>query len=66
MGVQKDISKSKKYYNRGCKLNDISSCENLAEIAYKEQNLISAKGYFQKVCSMKKYIKNSLDAKTVA
>jgi hypothetical protein len=28
--------------------------------------MVSAKGYFEKVCGMKKYIKNSLDAKTVA
>jgi TPR repeat protein len=66
MGVKQNISESKKYYNRGCELNDISSCENLGEIAYKEQNMVSAKGYFKKVCSMKKYIKNKLDAKTVA
>ncbi len=66
MGVNKNISESKKYYNKGCELNDIASCENLAEIAYKEQNMVSAKGYFEKVCEMKKYIKNSIDAKTVA
>jgi len=66
MGVKKNISESKKYYNKGCMLNDIGSCENLAEIAYKEQNIISAKAYFKKVCGMKKYIKNSLDAKTIA
>jgi hypothetical protein len=28
--------------------------------------MVSAKGYFEKVCEMKKYIKNSIDAKTVA
>jgi TPR repeat protein len=66
MDVKKNIAESKKYYNKGCELNDIASCENLAEIAYKEQNIVSAKGYFEKVCGMKKYIKNSLDAKTVA
>jgi len=65
-GVAKDVASAKEYYNKGCELHDISSCENLAEIAYKEQNLVSAKGYFEKVCEMKKYIKNKLDAKTVA
>ena len=66
MGVKKDVASAKEYYNKGCELHDISSCENLAEIAYKEQNLVSAKGYFEKTCGMKKYIKNPLDAKTVA
>ena len=66
MGVEKNPAEAKKYYNKGCELNDIGSCENLAEIAYKEQNMVSAKGYFKKVCGMKKFIKNKIDAKTVA
>jgi TPR repeat protein len=64
-GIKPNPDKAKKYYNRGCELNDIDSCENLGEIAYKEQNMISAKGYFQKVCGMKKYAKNKLDIKTI-
>ena len=65
LGVKQDIPTAKKYYNKGCTLNDIGSCENLAEIAYKEQNMVSAKGYFQKVCGMKKYAKNKIDLKTI-
>ena len=66
MGVKENPAEAKKYYNKGCELNDIGSCENLAEIAYKEQNMPAAKGYFQKVCSMKKYAKNKIDLKAVA
>jgi TPR repeat protein len=66
MAGKADPAKSKEYYNKGCKLHDIASCENLAEIAYREQNIPAAKGYFQKVCKMKKYAKNKLDMKTVA
>jgi len=65
MAGEKNIALAKKYYNKGCNLNDIGSCENLAEIAYKEQNMVSAKGYFQKVCKMKKYAKNKIDLKAV-
>jgi len=66
MGVSVNPAEAKKYYNKGCELKDIGSCENLAEIAYKEQNMPAAKGYFQKVCGMKKYAKNKIDIKAVA
>ena len=66
MGVKKDVSKAKEYYNKGCEAHDIGSCENLAEIAYKEQNMPTAKGYFEKVCKMKKYAKNKIDFKAIA
>jgi len=72
-GVKKDVSKAKEYYNTACsKYHDIASCENLGEIAYKEQNMVTAKGYFEKACGMKKYLKSSPDfvrplyAKTIA
>jgi len=66
MAGEKNIGLAKSYYNKGCELNDIGSCENLGEIAYKEQNIVAAKGYFQKVCGMKKYAKNKIDFKTIA
>jgi len=66
MGVKANPAEAKVYYNKGCEAHDIGSCENLAEIAYKEQNMPAAKGYFQKVCGMKKYAKNKIDIKAVA
>jgi len=66
MGINKNVAKAKEYYNKGCEMHDIGSCENLAEIAYKEQNMPTAKGYFQKVCGMKKYAKNKIDFKAIA
>ena len=66
MGTKANPAEAKKYYNKGCELHDIGSCENLAEIAYKEQNMVTAKGYFKKVCGMKKYAKNKIDLKAVA
>jgi len=65
MTGQKNVAKAKVYYNKGCELHDIGSCENLAEIAYREQNMPTAKGYFQKVCNMKKYAKDKIEMKAV-
>ena len=65
MGVKENPAEAKKYYNKGCELHDIASCANLGEIAYKEQNMPAAKGYFQKVCGMKKYAKNKKDLKDI-
>jgi len=61
----KDITTSKIYYNKGCELNDVGSCENLAEIFYVENDLMTAKKYFNKVCHMEKYAKNKDEKKGV-
>ena len=65
--AKQDIIKAKQYDLKGCKLNDIDSCENLAEILYKEdKNIPSAKAYFKKTCEMESYAKDLLQKKTVA
>ena len=63
LGVKKDVTLAKKFFNKGCQLNDIGSCATLGEIAYAEQNLPAAKGYFSKVCKMGKYVKGVIYSK---
>jgi len=58
-GIKTDVSTAKKYANKGCELHDIGSCSILGEMAYAEKNMLTAKGYFEKVCGMKKYLKTS-------
>jgi len=66
LGVNKNTLKAKEYDKKGCDLNDVDSCRNLAEILLVEdKNSLSAKVYFQKVCRMKKYARNSLELKAV-
>ncbi len=66
IGTAVNKTKAKEYDKKGCELNDIDSCENLAEILYKDdKNVASAKYYFNKTCNMKKYIKNKINQKTV-